>query len=379
MSASKSTKRILKMILISILSLVAFILLAVILFINLSPEFGDAPSKEDLKEYGTSPQLEEEQFQNTQETVVMKNTDWGRVGGYFTTGNKAPNWSIPVVKLEDGYFAKKKDSTTRLTWFGHSAVLLEISGKKIFIDPMLGKVPAPHPLLGGSRFNDTLPMSIDKLPNLDAVLISHDHYDHLDYGSIQALKDKVAMFYVPLGIKSHLESWEVPSDQITELDWWEEIQIEDIQLIATPARHFSGRGLNDRYKTLWCSYVIKNKTDAIYFGGDSGYDTHFKEIGEKYGPFDLAMLECGQYDEQWPEIHMMPEQTIQAAIDLKSKLMMPIHWGSFKLALHDWKEPIERAVIEAKKRNVKLVTPITGESILLHQQIPQSNWWLRKE
>ena len=371
-------KHIFKMLTISILSLIAVLLIITVLFTNLSPEFGKPPSKEDLKAYANSPQLDKNIFSNTVETVVMKKTDWSRIGGFFTTGNKAPDWSIPIVKLDNDYFKNKIDSTTRLTWFGHSAVMLEMSGKKIFIDPMLGKVPAPHPWLGAGRFNDTLPMSVDNLPEMDAVLISHDHYDHLDYGSIIAIKDKVKMFYVPLGVKSHLESWDVPSDHITELDWWEEVQIDDIKLIATPARHFSGRGLTDKYKTLWCSYVIQNEKDNIYFGGDSGYDTHFKEIGEKHGPFDLAMLECGQYDEQWPEIHMMPEETVHAAIDLDSKLFMPIHWGSFKLSLHEWKEPVERAVSKANELDVNVATPIIGESIFLDKKIPQSKWWVKK-
>jgi L-ascorbate metabolism protein UlaG (beta-lactamase superfamily) len=204
---------------------------------------------------------------------------------------------------------------------------MEMDGKKIFLDPMLGSVPAPHPLLGSKRFNDTLPMPIEDLPDLDAILISHDHYDHLDYGSIQKLSERTGHFFVPLGVGAHIREWGVPDEKITEMDWWEEVNFEGITLVSTPARHFSGRGVLDRYSSLWCSWVIKGNEKAIFFGGDSGYDKSFKEIGKKYGPFDFAMLECGQYDEQWPDIHMMPQETVQANIGLKSNLLMPIHWG----------------------------------------------------
>ncbi|MEO9953765.1 MBL fold metallo-hydrolase [Nonlabens sp.] len=359
-------------------SIIAVLLLITVLFINLSPECGKPPTKKDLKQYANSPQLNNNKFNNTIETAVKIKTDWSRVASYFTGCNKAPGWSMPVNQLEENFFNDKQDNATRLTWFGHSALMLEMSGKKIFIDPMLCDVLAPHPWLSAARFKDTLPMQIENLPEMDAVLISHDHYDHLDYGSIIVIKDKVKMFYVPLGIKSHLESWDVPSDHITELDWWQEIQIDDIKLIATPARHFSGRGLTDRNKTLWCSYIIQNEKDTIYFGGDSGYDTHFKEIGEKYGPFDLTMLECGQYDEQWPEMHMMPEETVLAAIDLESKLFMPIHWGNFKLSLQEWIEPVERAVLKAKELEVNVTTPLLGESVFLDKKIPQCKWWGEK-
>jgi len=365
----------LKMILAIIASLVGMIILISILFVNFSPEFG-SKSKGKFKEHlAESPHYVEGKFKNIEETVVMKKTDWGRTAEYFSSGDKVPDFSLPVVKIPDDYFEKNEANKTRLTWFGHSAVLLEIDGKKIFLDPMLGDVPAPHPWLGSKRFNDTLPMSIEKLPELDAVLISHDHYDHLDYGSITKIKDKVVMFYVPLGVGAHLRSWGVDETKIKELDWWEEIDFEGISLVATPSRHFSGRGLLDRYASLWCSWVIRGESDKLFFGGDSGYDKTFKTIGTKYGPFDFAMLECGQYDVQWPEIHMMPEETIQASVDLNNKLLMPIHWGAFKLGLHPWKEPIERAQKEAKKLQVTLVTPKIGEAIILGEAIPISNWW----
>lgn len=364
-----------KMILAVIASLIGILIFMAILFINLSPEFGSKSKGKYKERLAKSANYVEGKFKNIEETVVMKNTEWGRTAAYFSNGDKVPDFSLPVVKIPKNYFNIASDTMTRITWFGHSAVLLEIDGKKIFLDPMLGDVPAPHPLLGSTRFNDTLPIAIEELPELDAVLISHDHYDHLDYGSITKIMDKVGIFYVPLGVGAHLRSWGVNETRIVELDWWEEVDFKGITLVATPSRHFSGRGLLDRYSTLWCSWVIRGKNDNLFFGGDSGYDKSFKVIGDKYGPFDFAMLECGQYDVQWPEVHMMPEETVQASVDLNSKFLMPIHWGAFKLGLHDWKEPIERALKKANALNVELTTPKIGEPIVLGETLPASNWW----
>jgi L-ascorbate metabolism protein UlaG (beta-lactamase superfamily) len=243
---------------------------------------------------------------------------------------------------------------------------------------MLGPVPAPHPWLGSKRFNDTLPLAIERIPQLDAVIISHDHYDHLDFGSITKLKDRVNHFYVPLGIAAHLVSWGVSEEKITEMDWWESTNFDGIELVAAPSRHFSGRGVTDRFKTQWSSWVIKGKNDAVYFSGDSGYDTHFKTIGDKYGPFDIAIMECGQYDQQWPLIHMMPEETVQATIDVRGSLLLPIHWGAFKLGLHSWTDPAKRVSKAASEKQVNLTTPIIGETIVLGTKAPSSEWWVQK-
>jgi len=242
---------------------------------------------------------------------------------------------------------------------------------------MFGDNVGPHPWLGTNRFTNGIPIEIDKLPQIDLVLFSHDHYDHLDYKSVLKLKEKVKQFYVPLGVGSHLESWAVEVDKIHEFNWWDEKIFDEIQLVCAPARHFSGRGIFDRNTTMWASWVIKSDTIAIYFSGDSGYGPHFKEIGEKYGPFDFAMLECGQYDKRWENIHMMPEQTAQAALDLKAKLMMPIHWGAFVLALHSWKDPVERVTKEAQELNVNVITSKIGEQFLLNKPLIEENsWWV---
>jgi L-ascorbate metabolism protein UlaG (beta-lactamase superfamily) len=367
-----------KMVIGIIASLLGIIILTAFLFINFSPEFGEKSKGKQLEKIEASKNYENGKFKNLSETNVDGNINyWKTLAEYFTKGNKVPDWSIPVIKITSETIKNTPDTITKITWFGHSALLVEIDGKKIFLDPMLGNVPAPHPWLGSNRFNDTLPLAIENIPNLDAVIISHDHYDHLDYGSIKKLNDRVNHFYVPLGVGAHLISWGVSENKITEMDWWESTLLEGITLTATPSRHFSGRGVTDRFRTQWSSWVIQGKKDAIYFSGDSGYDTHFKEIGDKFGPFDIVIMECGQYDEQWPLIHMMPEETVKATIDVKGKLLLPIHWGSFKLGLHSWTDPAERVSKQATLQNVSLTTPIIGEVIILGEGAPNSNWWER--
>jgi L-ascorbate metabolism protein UlaG (beta-lactamase superfamily) len=217
------------------------------------------------------------------------------------------------------------------------------------------------------------------MPPLDAVIITHDHYDHLDYETILQLIPKTKHFHTSLGVGEHLEHWGIPSAAISEYDWWEEGTIADgIRITAAPARHFSGRGIV-RNTTLWSSFILKTQAHTLYLGGDSGYDTHFATIGEKYGPFDLVILECGQYNTGWKFIHLMPEEVVQAAQDLRATALLPVHWGKFTLALHAWDEPIRRVTTSAKERGMLVTTPRIGEVVPLEtgnsQQLPCEHWW----
>ncbi|GGF93667.1 MBL fold metallo-hydrolase [Paenibacillus abyssi] len=289
--------------------------------------------------------------------------------------NGKPAGRVPVQPMDARLI--QRDDQARLTWFGHSAVLLELGGKTILLDPMLGKAPSPVPLFGSKRYSEKLPVEVEELPPIDAVLLSHDHYDHLDYGTIKKLKNKARQFFVPLGVGRHLKRWGIDESQIEEHDWWDEFEFEGLTLACTPARHFSGRGLTDRNATLWCSWVIlAGEHKKVYFSGDSGYGPHFAEIGEKYGPFDMTLMECGQYDERWSAIHMMPEETVQAHIDVKGKIMIPIHWSAFTLALHDWTDPIERVTKAAQEHDISISTPRIGETVTIGSVIyPASAWW----
>lgn len=361
--------------LVTIIVLISFLTVFTLVYVKTSPQFGGNPTEESIQKMSVSKQFKNGAFENAIPTKQSTGFEWSSIPKFFTNGeNKVPTTLLPQQELTKKMF-EIKDSLPRVTWFGHSAIFLELENKNIFIDPMLGDVPAPHPLLGGSRFNKDLPLNIESLPDIDLVLISHDHYDHLDYGTIQQIKDKVNQFYVPLGIKAHLTKWGVEAHKIKEFDWWESAIFAEIEVTAAPARHFSGRAFK-RNNTLWSSWIIKSKNHSIFFSGDSGYAPHFKEIGEKYGPFDFAMMECGQYNHQWAHIHMTPEETIIASKDVKANLVMPIHWGAFKLALHSWDDPIVRATKKAEELNIKLASPILGESFLIDSNnYPSNKWW----
>lgn len=356
--------------------IIGLLIVAITLFLNLSPQFGKGATKEQKIEYVKSGHYEKGKFINQSKTTIDASY-WNLIKEMVKgSPNRQPHQEIVVEKIDSTAIENHNKSITQLTWFGHSAFLLQIDGKNILLDPMLGVTPAPHPLIGTKRYSKELPIEIEKLPFIDAVIFSHDHYDHLDYGSIQKLKDKVGQYFTPLGVGNHLTEWGISKDKIHELNWWEEIEFNGINLACTPARHFSGRGLFDRATTLWCSWIIKGEKDNIYFGGDSGYDTHFKEIGNKYGPFDIALMECGQYDEEWKVIHMMPEETVQASIDLKSKLVLPIHWAAFTMAYHDWTDPIERITKKAKEMNLPVTTPKIGEPVIIGDKtFPIEKWW----
>jgi L-ascorbate metabolism protein UlaG (beta-lactamase superfamily) len=272
---------------------------------------------------------------------------------------RRPATRLPVaaMQLTDAPLAS---GLSQVTWFGHSAFFLELEGKRLLFDPMLGSRPSPVSWAGSKRYSHKPPVQPEDFKNIDAVILSHDHYDHLDYGSIRKLKDNVRRFIVPLGVRKRLIKWGVAADKITEHAWWDELTLDGLSFACTPARHFSGRGLFDRNSTLWCSWAITGRETKVFYSGDSGYGPHFKEIGSKYGPFDLTLMECGQYDKRWSTIHMMPEETVQAHLDVGGQLLIPVHWGAFTLAYHAWTDPVERVTKAALKHRVNVATPRMG-------------------
>ncbi|MGH1324025.1 MBL fold metallo-hydrolase [Bacillus pretiosus] len=296
----------------------------------------------------------------------------GLMTDYFKMKSKLrPLKNLPTV-LSD----KNNESLESVTWFGHSASLLKIEGKTLLLDPMFGDASSPFPLFNSKRYSGIFSLEREDLREIDAIIISHNHYDHLNYKSIMQLKDRVKHFYVPTGVAQYLIKWGVSPSKISEHNWWGEITFDNIKLVCAPARHFSGRSMTDRDCSLWCSWLILGQETKVFFSGDSGYAPHFKEIGDKYGPFDLTLMECGQYDPRWSAIHMLPEETVQAHIDVKGELLLPIHWGAFTLSLHEWSDPIERVTKEAKRLGVNIATPQIGESITLKStDYPSSTWW----
>jgi L-ascorbate metabolism protein UlaG (beta-lactamase superfamily) len=271
---------------------------------------------------------------------------------------------------------KKEPSTgLRITLIGHSSLLIEIDGKKILTDPVWGERASFLSFLGPKRFFAP-PLPLDQLPPLDAILISHDHYDHLDKETIKYFAGTTIPFFCSKGVGKYLEKWGINSSFITQMDWGDSVMAGDIVLTATPARHFSGRGIFNRNTTLWSSFVIKGPRHNIFFGADSGWFPGFKEIGDTFGPFDLTMLEIGAYGKYWPDIHMGPDHASNAHIALRGKLMMPIHWGTFNLALHAWFEPIERLLQYAKEKNIELFIPEPGKPTEVKGAF-NSEWWVK--
>lgn len=367
-----------KMIGIAVIIILLLLAAGLILYFKLAPQFGGKPAGVRLERMHETDNFRNGRFYNTVSTRMdMQSGKMLQVMWEFIRGSKdrEPEKTITVKKFNSSALSDPGNPEIAFIWFGHSTLLLKIDGKKLLIDPMFSERASMFPFLGPRRFEYSEDTGVESLPELDAVLISHDHYDHLDYKTIINLKDKAKRFYVPLSVGAHLERWNIPKEKITELSWWQETVFDSLILAFTPTRHFSGRGLTDRFSTLWGSWVIIGKESKVFFGADSGYFPGFVEIGEKYGPFDITFLECGAYNENWSDIHMMPEESVQAHIDLKGKFYMPIHWGKFNLALHPWKEPVERAMKSAISRGVKMITPEIGKTITLGEQNDNNAWW----
>ncbi len=367
----KVIRKILKGILITVVSLALVIIVAM-----QHSSFGKLPSGERLERIKKSPNYKDGSFQNLAKTEMLaEGASYPKmIIDFFSKGiDREPVDTLPSIKTDLKLLPADK---TSLVWFGHSSYFIKINGKTILIDPVFSERASPFQFIGKKAYPIQTPYTLDDFPErIDLVILTHDHYDHLDYNTIKELHPRVNQFYASLGVGSHLEYWGVAPEKITEFDWWDKKEFESgFEIIATPARHFSGRGLK-RNQTIWSSFVLKTDSASIYIGGDSGYDSAFAAIGDKYGPFDLALLECGQYNTMWPNIHMMPEEVAQAAVDLKAKVFMPVHWSKFTLALHRWKEPIERTTKAAEALGQNLTTPMIGEPVVLGSELPKKRWW----
>lgn len=284
-----------------------------------------------------------------------------------------PEGQIPVIDLNSGSFNSYSAEGLKVRWLGHSTVLVEMNGHRVLIDPVFNRYVSPIPGIT-KRFSKS-PLKPEQLPHIDAVIVSHDHYDHLEKETVVALSTKGTTFFVPTGVGDLLKGWGVPFGQIKELSWWEKSQLGTLTFICVPARHFSGRGLFDRNETLWAGWIVKSDRESIYYSGDTGYANHFASLGEQYGPFDLTMIKIGAYNDSWPYIHVTPEEAVKAHIETKGKVFLPVHWGTFILAHHPWDEPIIRAVKAAKQNDVRIITPKIGELVDIEKTTTNHYWW----
>ena len=361
--------------------ILGFIILIDIILLLLSTgflsTFGKNPGEEYAMGYKDSPHFNGKTFDNPVPTIVMpKGSMWKIAWRWFTEkGEREPKVTPPVISRQQSDFNDPPETDIRFTWLGHSTVLLECEGKRILTDPVWSKRCSPSLLYGPKRFHP-VPIDLEDLPDLDAVIISHDHYDHLDKKVVQILGKRGTLFVTALGVGSHLHHWGIPRDQIIELDWWESHALPDTQLeiIATPARHFSGRGLK-RDRTFWASWVIKGEQNKIFFCGDTGFFKGLKEIGDRFGPFDLTLMKIGAFDKQWPDIHLNPQESIRIHQMLRGQNFLPIHWGTFNLAFHSWYGPLETCLDIAQKEGVTVLTPQIGQMVENKNPPEFFPWW----
>ncbi|MEP6993120.1 MAG: MBL fold metallo-hydrolase [Acidobacteriota bacterium] len=315
-------------------------------------------------------------FVNSMPTHAMLPRSAAQAVRMQVTGSETryPPRAIPVERRVRSDFDAPPESGLRATWMGHAAALVEIGGVRVLTDPVWSERVSPSTLVGPRRFFEP-PIALEELPPIDAVVISHDHYDHLDMETVKSLAKRTAVFLVPLGVGAHLEKWSVPKAQIRELDWSERMVVGGVTFVSTPARHFSGRRLGGRDATLWCSWVIAGDRHRVYYSGDSGYFDGFREIGREHGPFDLTLMSVGAYSSTWPLIHMTPEEVVQAHEDLRGGLLLPVHWGTFNLAFHDWNEPPSRTLIAAARRQAQVAIPRPGQMVEPAHSRPIDEWW----
>ncbi|WP_228433483.1 MBL fold metallo-hydrolase [Chryseobacterium arthrosphaerae] len=339
--------------------------------------FGAVPKGRRLQRIRQSELYRKKQFRNISYTPsIAEGYKMSKVTYDFFLGKKHPLLkplkAIPSVHTDLRSIPKNKDV---FIWLGHSSYYLQTDGVSFLIDPVLSLYGSPFKYFN-KAFNGSDIFKPEDIPDLDYLVITHDHFDHLDYPTVKAIRNRTGVAVIPLGVGAHLERWGYTEDQLIEEEWGAEINLKNnIRIVFTPARHFSGRRIKQN-DTLWTSYVLITPSKKIFLGGDSGYDSHFKMIGEKYGPFDYAILENGQYGDAWRYIHAMPEDVIQAAVDIQAKHIIPVHAAKFALALHPWNEPLQKITAFGKEKELDILTPMIGEVVDLNLPDQQFTvWW----
>lgn len=359
------------------ISIILVFTLVIVVFIN-QPKFGKLPSGERLERIKVSPNYKNGSFQNLSVTPdLTEGVGYTSVMWDFLFAKKdrqIPTYTLPSIKTD---LLNLPSGADVLVWFGHSSYFIQVDGKKVLVDPVLSGVATPM-FIGGKSFAGSDIYNTDDLPEIDILFISHDHWDHLDYETIIKLKPRIKLVICGLGMGAHFEYWGFDPKNIIEKDWNEHIQLEEgFSVAVLPARHFSGRGFS-RNKALWVSFAFKTPTMNLYLGGDSGYGRHFAEIGNKYGPFDLAILDNGQYDASWRYVHLMPNEILTAVKELRSKRILPVHSSKFVLGNHAWDEPLEKIIVNNESEKLDIITPMIGEQVNLKDRNQEFTLWWRK-
>lgn len=342
------------------------------------PQFGAPMAGARLARAMANPQFREGRFVNLEpETPTSAAALFDYLVRQFSGDEvREPPAPLPVRAVDkEALDAPLPPGGLRAFWIGHASTYVELDGLRLLLDPVFADLVSPLPI-GPRRFHAP-PIALADLPPIDAVLISHDHYDYLDMKAVRRLARRGSRFFVPLGIGAHLERWGVPLAQIEEMEWWQERTLAGVRIVCTPTRHYSGRGPRNRSTTLWSSWSVIGPQHRFFYSGDTGYSKHFRDIGERLGPFDMAFIKIGAYGPgaAWVDIHMPPEQAVQVHRDVRARRMFPVHWSTFNLAYHDWDEPIRRTLAEAARTGVEVVTPRVGEWVDADREFQSSRWW----
>ena len=367
-------KRRISHILFFLIIIVGILFLGLYSYLNL-PKFGQLPTGDLLNTIKQSPHYINGEFKNYEDTAFSSSRSGAITGivNYFLTSkdNPAPSAAIPTIKTD--LFALDINQNT-VIWLGHSSYYIQFEGKRILVDPVLSSNASPIPYTNVA-FNGTMVYNADEIPEIDFLLITHDHWDHLDYPTIMDLKDKIAHVICPLGVSAHFVYWGFSKDTLQEADWNTQLELANgLSVYILPAQHYSGRALT-RNKTLWAAFALISPTYKIYISGDSGYGSHFRQAGEMFNGFDLAILDSGQYNERWRHIHMMPEDAAKAAIDLQAQAVLPAHIGRFSIAYHAWNDPFIRLAQVSEGQPYRLLTPKIGEAVVLDDRQQQFSFW----
>ena len=382
----KKIFKVLKMFFISLFILLCTLSLAAFLFLTFWKPFGGSASERDRLNYAErAANFDGKEFHNLEDFKLMAFASNPSPDPLtFSDRETRPDFDFPVkvpdfLTQETDYVSVEAElRDVSVTWFGHSSLLLHMHDLNILIDLVFSEMISPVSFAGSRRFSSP-GISVDDLPEIDILIQSHDHYDHLDYNTICAVDGKVKRYIVPLGVENHLKRWGVSSEKIQNMAWWEETSVEGLKIACTPSQHFSGRHLTDNMETLWCSWVFIDEYNKVFESGDSGDGPHWKMIHDRYGDFDFAIMECGQYNVRWPRVHSFPEQSVRAAVTLGAKTVMPVHWGAVVLSSHGWDDPVERFLLEAQKHELTVMTPYIGQTA--HLNVPEhclERWWRTK-